>query len=75
VLSARHGRQGDLLRDEGAAGQKEAMTSLSERLKNLEAKGLVALVAKKRAIKIHPPIPLPDDIAQKYLSEDRNDGR
>jgi len=48
---------------------------LSERLKNLEAKGMVEPVVSKRVIKIHPPIPLPDDIAQKYLSEDRNHDR
>lgn len=48
---------------------------LSERLKNLEAKGFIAPVVGKKDIKIHPPIPLPDDVAQRYLSEDRNHGR
>lgn len=45
------------------------MTSLSERLKNMQPKGLVAPVVRKNATKIHPPIPLPDDIAKKYLSD------
>ena len=53
---------------------KSGDLSLSERLKDMEERGLVEPVVKKRVIKIHPPIPLSDNIAQKYLSEDRNDG-
>lgn len=53
---------------------KPADLPLSERLKNLEGKGLVAPVFRKRVTKIHPPIPLPDDIAQTYLAEDRDHG-
>ena len=53
---------------------KPADLPLSERLKNLEAKGLVEPVFRNNAVKIHPPIPLSDDIAQKYLDEDRNRG-
>lgn len=51
---------------------KQADLPLSERLKNLEAKGLVEPVVSKGEIKIHPPIPLPHGIAQTYLAEDRD---
>ncbi|MGA6926090.1 MAG: type II toxin-antitoxin system prevent-host-death family antitoxin, partial [Desulfosarcina sp.] len=54
---------------------QSANLPLSERLKNLEMKGLVEPVVRKHIVKLHPPVPLPDDIAQKYLSEDRNHGR
>lgn len=54
---------------------QSADLSLPERLKNLEAKGMLAPVKRKGGVKIHAPIPLPAEIAQKYLSEDRDHDR
>ena len=47
---------------------------LDERIKRLEDQGLVDPIGGKGLVKIPPPIPVPDDIAQKMLQEDRNDG-
>jgi prevent-host-death family protein len=47
---------------------------LDERIKRLEDQGLVDPIGGKGLGKIPPPIPVPDDIAQKMLQEDRNDG-
>jgi prevent-host-death family protein len=45
--------------------------SLSQRLRNLETKGWVKPIIQKQKDRIPSPIPLPDDLAQQYLQEDR----
>jgi len=47
---------------------------LSERLKRLEDQGLIDPNDRKDVIKIPPPIPVPDGIAQQILQEDRDNG-
>ncbi len=47
---------------------------LSERVKNLENKGIIAPRIGKDRIKLYTPIPVPEDMAQKFLKEDREDG-
>jgi prevent-host-death family protein len=54
---------------------KPAELPLAERLKELEAKGLVEPLIGKHDSLVHPPIPLPEALAQQYLDEDRNHGR
>lgn len=46
--------------------------SLSERLKHLENKGIIAPRQIKEEVRLSPPIAVPDDIAQKMLKEDRD---
>jgi prevent-host-death family protein len=43
---------------------------LEERIQNLEDQGWIG--PKKKIKPLPPPIPLPDEIAQKYLQESRN---
>ncbi len=45
---------------------------LTERIKHLETKGFLEPQLKKQTPKLHPPIPIPDEIAQTYLREDRD---
>ena len=47
---------------------------LSERLKMLEDKGQIEPRIGKGKAKVYPPIPVPDDIAQRFLKEDRKNG-
>ncbi len=44
---------------------------LEERIKILEDQGLLEKLSPKRLKKIPSPIPVPDNIAQKFLQEDR----
>ena len=48
---------------------------LEERIKLLEERGLLQKPSSKRLKKIPLPIPVSADVAQKYLQEDRNNGR
>jgi len=50
--------------------QNEDLT-LEERIKVLEDQGLLEKLSTKRLKKIPSPIPVPDNIAQKLLQEDR----
>lgn len=45
--------------------------SLSLRIKTLEDQGLLEIRSQKGRGKVAPPIPVPDDIAQRFLKEDR----
>lgn len=45
---------------------------LADRINELERQGLIEPRKKKKMRNLHPPIPLPDEIAQKFLKEDRN---
>lgn len=47
---------------------------LRERLKRLEDQGLIDPDIRKDLVKIPPPIPVPDGIAQQMLQEDRDNG-
>jgi prevent-host-death family protein len=47
--------------------------SLEERVKALEDQGLIEKQSTKHMQKIPSPIPVPDDITQKFLQEDRDD--
>ncbi len=47
---------------------------LSDRVKQLEDQGLIVRQPDKSSGKIPTPIPLADNIAQKILQQDRNDG-
>jgi prevent-host-death family protein len=46
--------------------------SLIERIEQLEEHGLVGPLPRRRSTKFPPPIPASDEIAQKYLFEDRD---
>jgi len=48
--------------------------SLSERIKHLEDQGLLETRTEKGGKKVPAPIPVPDDIAQRFLREDRENG-
>ena len=48
--------------------------SLSERLKQLENKGIIAPRQIKEEARLSSPIAVPDGIAQKMLKEDRDHG-
>ncbi len=52
--------------------QKEL--SLSERIKDLEDRGTIAPEIGKKKPALFTPIPVPDNIAQKFLREDRDAG-
>jgi prevent-host-death family protein len=45
---------------------------LSARIKKLEDMGVVKALPHKKGIKLSSPIPVPNDIAQTFLKEDRN---
>ena len=47
---------------------------LEDRIQRLEDRGVIKPVRKRIRKKTPLPIPIPDDLAQKYLKEDR-DGR
>jgi len=53
--------------------QKEDL-SLSARIKHLEDQGLLETCQEKGRTKAPAPIPIPDDIAQRFLREDRENG-
>jgi len=46
--------------------------SLAERIKRLERQGWIEPQKKETQGPLPHPLPLPDEIAQKYLQEDRN---
>lgn len=46
--------------------------SLAERIKRLERQGWIEPQKKETQGPLPSPLPLPDEIAQKYLQEDRN---
>jgi prevent-host-death family protein len=46
--------------------------SLAERINRLERQGWIAPQKKEKQGPLPSPLPLPDEIAQKYLEEDRN---
>ena len=54
--------------------QNEDLT-LEDRIKALEDQGLIAKQSSKRMQKIPSPIPVPDNTAQRFLQEDRENGR
>lgn len=45
---------------------------LADRINELERQGWIEPQKKKKVKKILPPIPLPEELAQKFLQEDRN---
>lgn len=45
--------------------------SLEERIERLERQGLVAPQTAKGKSRLPSPLPLPDEMAQRYLQEDR----
>lgn len=45
---------------------------LSARVKKLEDMGVLKALPQKKGIKLASPIPVPNDIAQTFLKEDRN---
>lgn len=52
-----------------------ATLSLQERIKRLENQGIISMAPQKTELKVPLPIPVPDDLAQKLLKEDRDDIR
>ena len=46
--------------------------SLTERITELERQGLIEPFKTKKAKPLPSPLPLPDELAQKFLQEDRN---
>lgn len=46
--------------------------SLADRIRELELAGAIEPGRTGRSNKIPPPLPLPDELARKYLEEDRN---
>jgi prevent-host-death family protein len=46
--------------------------SLAERINRLERQGWIEPQKKEKQGPLPSPLPLPDEIAQKYLEEDRN---
>ena len=52
---------------------KSAELPLADRIKRLEAQGLLKSPNQKQLRKIPPPIPLPNRLAQVYLQQDRDD--
>ncbi len=53
--------------------QKEDLP-LPARIKRLEDQGLLEACPEKGRKKVPAPIPVPDDIAQRFLREDRENG-
>lgn len=51
---------------------QQSELSLYDRLKMLESEGKIKPRLGKDKIRLYPPIPVPDGIAQKFLREDRN---
>jgi len=47
---------------------------LEDRIKDLEARGVIEALSKKKQVKIPPPIPVPDALAQRLLQRDRESG-
>jgi hypothetical protein len=47
---------------------------LKERIKRMEDRGQIEPVTYEDQVKIPPPIPVPDGIAQHLLQEEREDG-
>lgn len=47
-------------------------TSLPARIKHMEDQGWIEPANKKRKGSLPPPLPAPDEIAQKFLQEERN---
>ena len=45
---------------------------LADRINELEREGWIEPQKKKKVKKLLPPIPLPKELAQKFLQEDRN---
>ena len=45
---------------------------LEARIQRLEDRGVIKPIGKRLRKKTPLPIPIPDDLAQKYLKEDRN---
>ncbi|MBW1996783.1 MAG: type II toxin-antitoxin system prevent-host-death family antitoxin [Deltaproteobacteria bacterium] len=46
---------------------------LKDRIKDLEYRGIIEAFKRKKPVKIPPPIPLPDELAQRLLQRDRED--
>ena len=46
--------------------------SLTERIHSLERQGWIGTQKADEQRPLPPPLPLPDELAQKYLQEDRN---
>lgn len=44
------------------------------RLKNLEDRGLLEVLSGNKKKKLPPPIPVPENVAQDFLREDRTNG-
>ena len=52
---------------------KQETLSLKERIKCLENQGVISITPPKKELKVPPPIPVTDDLAQELLKEDRDD--
>jgi len=48
---------------------------LPARIKRLEAQGVVEPLSTRARRRLPPPIPLPQDMAQRFLAEDRKDAK
>jgi len=46
--------------------------SLAERIKKMEEQGLLGPLRKGKAIRLPPPLPAREGVAQKFLQEDRD---
>lgn len=46
--------------------------SLAERIKKMEEQGLLGPVRKGRAMRLLPPLPAREGVAQEFLQEDRD---
>ena len=51
---------------------KSESLSLEERIERLERQGIIEPINQKSIKSFPPPIPLPKELAQKFLQEDRN---
>jgi len=49
-------------------------TPISERVRRLEEKGVLAIPISKRGVKVELPLSVPKSSAQGYLQEDRDNG-
>jgi prevent-host-death family protein len=48
---------------------------LPARIRRLEDQGVIESMPSKNRMKIPPPIPVPEETAQKFLAEDREDAK
>ncbi|MBN2125569.1 MAG: type II toxin-antitoxin system prevent-host-death family antitoxin [Deltaproteobacteria bacterium] len=53
---------------------QEESLPLEDRIRRLEDHGIIEEAGQKKGKRVPPPIPVPDDMAQKILERDRGDG-